>query len=175
MPIAWHVEINVWALLAGVGGFLLAWAAKHFLDRLILPRVLDRISRINKRLTLRRANKLRERFNSDLKYIGNFPALMVRMIAEIYYMFLIVGFVSTIGIVGLPAFLVMAILMAFRTAGAERHLKMLTSPVYRSEIETRIKTLLISAETPADEIDVFLEGLNKAPAITLQAQLPGVT
>jgi hypothetical protein len=175
MPVNWHVEISVWTLLAGVGLFLLGWAAKHFLDRLILPKLLDRISRTNKKLTLRRANKLRERFNSDLKYIENFPSLMVRMISEIYYMFLIVGFVSTLGVMGLPVFLIMVIFMAFRTAGAERHLKILTSPAYRSEIEARIAALLKSAEMPAAEIDGFLAGLNKIPAIRLQAQLPGMT
>ena len=50
--------MQVSAIVSGIIAFLLAWAGKHVLDRLLLPRVLDWWARKNKKWAMERAAQL---------------------------------------------------------------------------------------------------------------------
>jgi hypothetical protein len=56
------------AIVLGIIGFLLAWAGKHLLDRLVLPRVLDWWARKNQKWAMERAAQLLEQLEKESKY-----------------------------------------------------------------------------------------------------------
>jgi hypothetical protein len=51
-------SLSIGAAIGAVPLWLLGWVAKHFLDRLVLPRVLDWRARFNKMRALNRAELL---------------------------------------------------------------------------------------------------------------------
>jgi hypothetical protein len=59
--------------------YLLQWAGKHFLDRLVLPRVLDWWARQSKKMALQRAKYLCQQFELDLKLYSNIDLVVLRI------------------------------------------------------------------------------------------------
>ena len=78
----------LWGALGAILIFVLRWAGKHALDRLLLPRVLDWWVRQNQQRALRRAEKLLIIFKQDLQYGSDLRHLILRV--ESRNMFLIV-------------------------------------------------------------------------------------
>jgi hypothetical protein len=59
--------------------YLLQWAGKHFLDRLVLPRVLDWWARQSKKMALQRAKYLCQQFELYLKLYSNIDLVVLRI------------------------------------------------------------------------------------------------
>jgi hypothetical protein len=55
------------SIVLGIVGFLLAWAGKHLLDRLLLPRVLDWWARKNKKWAMERATQLLKQLEMEAR------------------------------------------------------------------------------------------------------------
>jgi hypothetical protein len=56
------------SIVLGFMGFLLAWAGKHLLDRLLLPRVVDWWALQNKKWAMERAVQLLKQLEMESKY-----------------------------------------------------------------------------------------------------------
>ena len=72
-------KIDVVSLLWGAAGFLFLWAVKHFLDRAVLPRVLDWWARQTRKSALTRSEELLKLFKRDLGHASDIRYLILRV------------------------------------------------------------------------------------------------
>jgi hypothetical protein len=72
-------KIDVASLLWGAAGFLFLWAVKHFLDRAVLPRVLDWWARQTRKSALTRSEELLKLFKRDLGHASDIRYLILRV------------------------------------------------------------------------------------------------
>jgi hypothetical protein len=72
-------DITIGVILGFVMLYLLQWAGKHFLDRLVLPRVLDWWAKQSKQMALQRAQYLCQQFELDLKLYSNINLVVLRI------------------------------------------------------------------------------------------------
>jgi hypothetical protein len=81
-------------LSAAVGGvvfWLLGWAAKHLLDRLVLPKIFDWWARQNARWALKRAEQLLHTLEIELKYATDIRQLVVFVVDRLAVLVLVLG------------------------------------------------------------------------------------
>jgi hypothetical protein len=71
-------DLTIGLIAGGLVVFLLQWAGRHFLDRLVLPRVLDWWATQSRKMALNRAEFLLKTFESYLKMSSNFSAVILR-------------------------------------------------------------------------------------------------
>jgi hypothetical protein len=72
-------DITTGIIIGGIIIFVLQWAGKHFLDRLVLPKILDWWARQSKQMALNRAGYLLTEFELDFKLASNIQKLLLRI------------------------------------------------------------------------------------------------
>jgi len=72
-------NITIGVIIGFVTLYLLQWAGKHFLDRLVLPRVLDWWARQSKKMALHRAKYLCQQYKRDLTLYSNINLVVLRI------------------------------------------------------------------------------------------------
>jgi hypothetical protein len=87
------------AIVLGIIGFLLAWAGKHLLDRLVLPRVLDWWARKNQKWAMERAAQLLEQLEKESKYASDTRHLILFLENRTATMVITLGILNALGII----------------------------------------------------------------------------
>ena len=106
----------------GILGFLLTWAAKHLLDRLLLPRVLDWWARQNRRWALQRAEQLLSLFITELRRASDTRHLILYLVDRVA---VLVAFVSAFNVLLLLMILLQQIVPESERMQPERVLSLL--------------------------------------------------
>lgn len=169
-------------LSAAVGGilfWLLGWAAKHFLDRLVLPTAVDWWSRLNKQRAINRAEQLLKQFELERIQSLDSRYLTLVMGKRIAYIVCSVGiFVSLLILIAIrqitkseaerisafdlyflllvPAYF--AFLIALIYYWGRRLTSIFSNATdHRQNVVIRIRRLLAASGLTEDEIKLWLE------------------
>jgi hypothetical protein len=87
------------AIVLGIIGFLFAWAGKHVLDHLLLPRVLDWWARKNKKWAMERAAQLLEQLERESKYASDTRHLILFLENRTAAIVITLGILNGLGII----------------------------------------------------------------------------
>jgi hypothetical protein len=156
--------------------FLLGWAAKHILDRTVLPRFIDWWSERSKRTAVRRAEKIVKEYDKDRMIVGDPRKFAVAVAARIgttvtvaaFEVILSVTF-TVVGVrysekIGVWVLIVLAPLTALVTLGflvfdhARDLHRYLNLDKRRQRVIDRVRRLLAAGGLKGAEIDDWLRG-----------------
>lgn len=174
------------AAIGGVLFWLLGWVAKHFLDRLVLPRVLDWRARFSKQRALNRAEFILEQFERERSQSLDTRLLSLALgrliIANICFIRVMISMliIIIIGQLAEPKFETLKtgdiyilyyvpvsfvlFVAAFYYSWNRRLVSLFTNPAkHRDEIITRIVSLLKAADLSEDDIALWLARVSPAP------------
>ncbi len=175
-------------VLGLVASFLLGWAAKQTLDRLMLPRILDWFARRQRNSSQKRAEHVLEQFLYNLRHISDTRHLIIRLGDRLTFLILWTASTNTTLIILLiyqqsakerlatvPILLLLVVLVGYAfvllisiRSGIHETSMLTNLEAYRGQIVDRLRNLLAAAGLADTQIEAWLERVPPLPAPVLR-------
>jgi hypothetical protein len=179
-----HIDLTSLSIV-GILVWLLGWVSKHFLDRLVLPRLVDWWARLNKTWAIKRAEQLLNLFVIELRRASDSRYLILNLDERFAVVVCFVGGVNILlillvllqqivpeserlnqeKVLSLLVLIVVLVIFLVGTFYTNRRLvSIVTNPAkHRDDLVVRLSSLLSAAGLSEDEIKIWLEKVPPIP------------